>query len=238
MYYIAFALDYDGTIAHGGRVDDATLRALRRAKETGRKLILVTGRLLPDLEAAFPALDVFNCVVAENGGLLYTPANRRKRLLAPEAEEAFVARLKQAKVEPLSVGDCIVSTWHPNESVVLETIRDLGLELQITFNKGAVMVLPSGVNKESGLAAACKELEISPLNVIGVGDAENDEAFLRSCGFAVAVANALPAVKKHADHVTEAPGGAGVAELVERIISSGEVLPSQVLARPSSGRGP
>jgi hydroxymethylpyrimidine pyrophosphatase-like HAD family hydrolase len=115
-----------------------------------------------------------------------------------------------------------VSTWHPNESVVLETIRALGLELQITFNKGAVMVLPSGVNKGSGLAAALKELAISPLNVIGVGDAENDGIFLRACGMAVAVANAIPAVKKDAEYVTGAARGAGVTELIERIISSGE----------------
>ena len=66
---------------------------------------------------------------------------------------------------------------------MLETIRDLGLEFQITFNKGAVMVLPAGVNKASGLAAAIGELGLSPLKVVGVGDAENDHAF---SAFAVA----------------------------------------------------
>ena len=58
------------------------------------------------------------------------------------------------------------------------TIRDLGLELQVIFNKGAVMVLPSGVNKAIGLAAALRDLGLSPHNVVGVGDAENDHAFL------------------------------------------------------------
>ena len=46
------------------------------------------------------------------------------------------------------------------------------------FNKGAVMILPSGVNKATGLAAALEELGLSPHNVVGVGDAENDHAFL------------------------------------------------------------
>jgi hydroxymethylpyrimidine pyrophosphatase-like HAD family hydrolase len=66
----------------------------------------------------------------------------------------------------------------PHEQVVLETIRSLGLEHQVIFNKGAVMVLPPGVNKATGLVAALHALGISPRNVVGVGDAENDHAFL------------------------------------------------------------
>ena len=38
--------------------------------------------------------------------------------------------------------------------VVLATIRDLGLELHVIFNRDAVMVLPSGINKGTGLRAA------------------------------------------------------------------------------------
>ena len=92
-----------------------------------------------------------------------------------------------------------MATWSPYETVVLETIRDMGLELQVIFNKGAVMVLPSGVNKGTGLAAALEELELSAHNVVGVGDAENDHAFLKVCECSVAVANALPALKERAD---------------------------------------
>jgi hydroxymethylpyrimidine pyrophosphatase-like HAD family hydrolase len=61
-------------------------------------------------------------------------------------------------------------------------IRELGLELQIIFNKGAVMVLPAGVSKASGLEAALALLELLPHDVAGIGDAENDHAFLRLCG--------------------------------------------------------
>ena len=78
---------------------------------------------------------------------------------------------------------------------MLEAIHELGLEWQIIFNKGAVMVLPPGVNKASGLAAALEALQLSPVNVVGIGDAENDHAFLSLCGCSVAVANALDAVK-------------------------------------------
>ena len=215
QYFKALATDYDGTIAHDGIVDAETLTALKRLKHAGRKLVLVTGRELPDLERVCPELDIFERVVAENGALLYTPATKDQRPLGPPPPEAFVARLRALDVQPLSVGSVIVATWEPNETVVLDTIRDLGLDLQIIFNKGAVMVLPNGINKASGLAAALEDLGLSPHNVVAVGDAENDLAFMRTCGCAVAVGNALPAVKDAADLVTEAVRGAGVAEMID-----------------------
>ena len=51
-----------------------------------------------------------------------------------------------------------------------------------------------------------------------MGDAENDHALLQLCGVGAAVANALPALKDHADLVLTATHGAGVTELIERII--------------------
>ena len=111
----------------------------------------------------------------------------------------------------------IVATWEPHEAKPSsKTIHDLGLELQVIFNKGAVMVLPSGVNKATGLAAALAELGLSPHNAVGVGDAENDHAFLRVCECSAAVANALPAVKDTADIVMKGDHGAGVAELIDQ----------------------
>lgn len=71
MFFIALATDYDGTIAHDGKVEDKTIAALRRVKDSGRKLILVTGRELPDLKQVFPQVELFDKVVAENGALLW-----------------------------------------------------------------------------------------------------------------------------------------------------------------------
>ena len=165
----------------------------------------------------FPEISLFDRVVAENGALLYDPKADVERALSPRPPEIFIERLRERNVSPLSVGQSIVATWHPNETKVLEVIQELGLELQIIFNKGAVMVLPTGMNKAAGLAAALRELELSPHNVIGVGDAENDHAFLRACGGSAAVANALPMVKETADICLGNDHGAGVIELVDRI---------------------
>ncbi len=154
MHYVALATDYDGTIAHDGEVDEPTLAALERLRGASRRLVLVTGRDLDDLIRCMPRLDLFDIVVAENGAVLYWPATRQERTLAAPPPPEFIDRLREASVSPLSVGRVIVASWEPNEGKVLAVIRDMGLELQIIFNKGAVMVLPAGVNKESGLRAA------------------------------------------------------------------------------------
>src|SRR5690606_16454890 len=66
---------------------------------------------------------------------------------------------------------------------------------------------------------ALAELQLSPHNAVAVGDAENDHALLHLCECAVAVANALPALKARADIVTAGDHGAGVVELIEEILA-------------------
>ena len=219
MKYRALACDYDGTLAHDGVVTPSTAAAVERLRGSGRHLFMVTGRELPQLKQVCPILDRFEWVVAENGALLYQPASDRTRLLCEVACQPLVESLRQLKINPLSVGQAIIATVEPNQIVVLEEIKRLGLELQIIFNKGSVMVLPSGVNKATGLAALLKEAGLSADEVIGVGDAENDHAFLECCGLGVAVANALPMLKERADFVTKGARGDGVAELIDLILA-------------------
>jgi len=218
MRYVALATDYDGTLATNGRVDARTLEALDRAAAAGRKLVLVTGRELDDLARVFDRLDRFDQVVAENGALLYRPSTSSRRPLAPAPSREFVAELRRRGVTPLSQGHAIVSTWEPHETTVLEVIRDLGLELQVIFNKGAVMVLPPGINKASGLRAALAELSLSPHNVVAIGDAENDHALLEMAELSVAVANAIPLLREAADVTTAGDRGAGVVEVIDALL--------------------
>ncbi len=221
VHFKALATDYDGTLAEDGTVSASTFAALRRAKEAGRRLVLVTGRELDDLMRVFPQVDIFDVVVAENGALLYTPNPvPQERPLATPPPAAFAKLLVERGVAPISCGRIIVATWEPHQHVVLETIRDLGLELEVIFNKGAVMVLPSGVNKASGLRVALEDLGLQTSEVVGVGDAENDHSLLEACGLGVAVANAVPALKDHADLVMSQPRGRGVTALIDEMLAT------------------
>jgi hydroxymethylpyrimidine pyrophosphatase-like HAD family hydrolase len=219
MRYHLLATDYDATLATEGKVAPATVAALEDVLATGRKLVLVTGRELEDLLNVHPDLSIFERVVAENGALLYRPATKERRRLADPPPAALLAALRQRGVTPLSSGEVIVATHEPHETAVLETIRELGLELQVIFNKGAVMILPAGVNKATGLTAALKELKISPHNVVGVGDAENDHSFLKLCERSAAVGGALPAIRDAADLVLRGDAGEGVCELAAELVA-------------------
>jgi hypothetical protein len=107
-----------------------------------------------------------------------------------------------------------------NRRIVLDVIRDLGLEHSLVFNKGALMVLPPGINKGTGLAAALDELRLSARNVVAVGDGENDHALIEGCECSVAVANAVDTLIQRADLVTREANGAGVAQLAEHVLSN------------------
>ncbi len=152
--------------------------------------------------------------------MLYWPATKAERTLAVPPPAEFAGQLRQAGVSPPAAGRVIVASWEPNEAQVLAAIREMGLELQIIFNKRAVIVLPAGVNKQSGLRAALAELEVSPRNVVAFGDAENDFAFLNLCGMPVAVANALPRLKDVAALVAQGKRGEDMAKLVDRWLAS------------------
>ncbi|WP_435021630.1 HAD family hydrolase [Tundrisphaera sp. TA3] len=215
----ALATDYDGTLADRGVIDATTWFALGRWRASGRAVVLVTGRELPELLAICPEIAGFDRVVAENGAVLYRPGDGSERRLAPPPPDGFVSTLRARGVGPISVGRAIVATWQPHAEAVEAVIREQGLDLAVTLNKRAVMVLPSGVDKASGLAVALAELGLTPGEAAGVGDAENDLAFLRICGRSVAVANALPEVKSRVDVVTQGERGAGVAEWIDAVLS-------------------
>jgi hydroxymethylpyrimidine pyrophosphatase-like HAD family hydrolase len=80
------------------------------------------------------------------------------------------------------------------------------------------MIVPPGVNKANGLAAALKEFQIEPCDVVGIGDAENDSPLLSLCGLGVAVSNAVPKLKQKSDFITRARYGEGITELIDRLL--------------------
>ncbi|HET6573311.1 MAG TPA: HAD-IIB family hydrolase [Fimbriiglobus sp.] len=218
MRYLVLVSDYDGTIAIDGKMVDAAVTSIERLRTSGRRAILVTGRRLADLLPVLPHVHLFDYIVAENGAVVYEPRSRRETLLADPPPPEFIQRLKVLGV-PFDVGRVVVATWLPHHNAVLQAIQETGLELHVIFNRAAVMVLPTGVNKATGMEHALRKLGLSPHEAVGVGDAENDHSFLNRCECAVAVANAAPSIRKLAAFVTAGEAGHGVAELIDELIA-------------------
>jgi len=220
MRYLALVADYDGTVASHDVLSHAAALALERLRISGRRAVLVTGRRVEDLLRVCPRLQLFDLVVAENGAVLYDPRTQQCSSLAPSPPPGLVQCLRQRGVQPLEVGKVVVATVDAHQAAVFEVIRELGLELQVVFNRTAVMVLPAGINKATGLEVALTRLGLSRHEVVGIGDAENDHSFLARCECAVAVANAVPSLRDRVAFVTAAANGEGVAELVDELIAT------------------
>lgn len=217
-YYRVAAFDYDSTLAADGRIAERTADALQRLRAGGYRLVVVTGRLLDDFLSVCDRLELFDRAVVENGGVLYRPASGTAQPLGDRVPPALVEALGALGVEPLGVGRVVVSTTEQHEAATRQALDRLGLQRQAIRNKGALMLLPPGVDKGSGLLAALGEMGTTAAETVGVGDAENDVDFLQRCGRSVAVGNALPAVKACCDMVTRGDNGAGVVELVHVLV--------------------
>lgn len=237
MRYTALASDYDGTIAEHGRVHPATLAALQRFRDAGGELILVTGREVVDLQNIFPSLAVFHWILAENGAVLYELATDTETLLAQAPSPEFLDLLRLKGVSPLYVGRVIIASFDDQLPAINEAIEEMGVAVEVIPNKGAAMILPVGCDKASGLRAFFSKTARSQETTVGVGDAENDLPLLEACGLGVALENALDSLKEKADWVMSQPAGAGVAELIERLLALEDVAKEPVQHASQNDRG-
>ncbi len=218
-FFRAVAVDFDGTLTTGGRPEPDTLAALDEARAAGRRVVIVTGRILEELLAVFPdAGEHADAVVAENGAVL-DRGGRRRRLAEPVPDE--LAAALDARGVAFRRGEVLLACDGPDEAAVLGEVRRLGLECQLVRNRGELMVLPAGVSKGTGLAAGLSDLGISPHSAVAIGDAENDHSLLAAAELGVAVGNAVSALKADADIVLAEPCGRGVASFLRGPVAGG-----------------
>ena len=219
MRFRVLACDFDGTIATDGVVAPETLATLERVRATGRRLLLVTGRTGPQLEAVFARWSLFHRVVLENGAVLVDPASGIERLLCSPVSGRLVAELRRREVEPLAVGRAVCAAAVRHLDTIRGAVRDLDLPLHVVVNRGGAVVLPLGVSKGSGTRVALQALGERVEACVAIGGAENDLPMLAAVGCGVAVANALDEVKAAADLVTSKPNGSGTVELAGNLVA-------------------
>ncbi len=226
----AVAIDYDGTLTLGRRPSRDVLDALAEARSDtpdrfGLRALLVTGRILGELWDDFPdAAEHFDAIVAENGAVLFHDGLAHS-LTAPVSlrlDEALVAQGISFRR-----GRVLLACRGEHDLAITRLVRQLGLDLQLVRNRSELMVLPAGITKGTGVAEAADRLNLSPHNIVGVGDAENDHSLLAACEIGVAVANAVDSLKQGADVVLERPADLGVLDLLR-----GPVLRDELRVEP------
>jgi hydroxymethylpyrimidine pyrophosphatase-like HAD family hydrolase/CheY-like chemotaxis protein len=232
--------DLDGTLSDSGEVDREAWEMLRMAKIAGLSIVLVTGRPLDSFAAEGPYAEVCEAIVVEDGAVVYFPRRDLVTLPFGRLAPAVLQRLEALDV-PLERGRANVATRVPHDEAVLEALREVGGGAVVEYNRGAVMVLPPGAAKGTGLRHALHELGYSARNVVACGDAENDRSLFQMVELGAAVANALPDTRALADVVVPEAHGAGARSLIAELIKPCPGLPaafqSPPLAGPSSEQG-
>lgn len=216
----AVAFDYDGTLAEHGRMSAPVEAALQSLRSAGFRLILVSGRRLENIRRICPALDLFDVAILENGAVSFCPATGTEQLIAPPVDDRFLAALaRELPDAPLFVGRSMVATASENAGCVEVVIALGGHDLHIVGCGKRILVLPAGIDKNSGLSHALASLGLRRNEVVAVGDEENDIELFRGCALTVAVGSAAAKLKAAADLVV--PGGQeqGVRYLVDMLLS-------------------
>ncbi|BBX61240.1 phosphoglycolate phosphatase [Mycobacterium saskatchewanense] len=206
------AVDLDGTLTSRDRLSHEALDAISDARRKGLTVVLVTGRIEAELQADFPGIaDYFDAVVLENGSVMVIRGCAR--VLAEPVDGALDDALLERRL-PFRRGEALVAIDGEHATIVVDLIGELGLDCQIIRNRDALMVLPAGVTKGTGLRAVLSEVNLSPHNALAVGDAENDLSMFGVAEVGVAVSDAVPSVLRHADLVLDDADGTGLAGLL------------------------
>ena len=221
------ALDFDGTIAVNDTIDVDVAAAIHEARSAGLLVVLVTGRILSDLEARFCGAPPFDAIVAENGAVLKLPDLPSSMTLTQEPDPRFLAEVRRRGIRHVS-GQCVVEAGADAAPQIVEIIHSLGLPLGITFNLGRLMVLPHGVSKASGLQEALWRLRASVHNAVAIGNAENDHQLLEACEIGAAVAWGSEALRRSADEIVPGDGPGAVARYIRDIVSLRRIPPDRM----------
>ena len=218
-WFRAIALDYDGTLTANGVPEPYVLERLAQWRSAGGRVLLVTGRILSELLVVFPDVgDHVDLVVAENGAVLWD--GKRSRQLSRPVEASLSEALHAGGI-PCRRGAVILASHGAYLPAIEAAIHHLGLDVQLVANRDELMVLPAGISKGTGGRAGLRALGMSPHSAVAIGDGENDQSLLSSCELGVAVANAVPSLRRVADIITDAPDARGVVELLDGPFMSG-----------------
>jgi hydroxymethylpyrimidine pyrophosphatase-like HAD family hydrolase len=227
VFFKALACDYDGTLASEDRIGPAVREALERARKAGLRLLLVTGRTFFELTRVCDCLELFNAVVAENGAVLYYPGSAMIRDQGPPVPGRLLAELDRRGIY-YQVGRVIVGTAREDEGALKEALAAAGVTRDLIYNRAALMLLPAGVSKGSGVQQALRVLGLSPHDVLALGDAENDLPLFDACGFSGCPGDSLPAVRERVDWVFPGVHGDGIAAAITE-----QILPDRLAVEHS-----
>ncbi|MBD3309608.1 glycosyltransferase [Candidatus Woesearchaeota archaeon] len=218
----AIITDMDRTIVdpapkHVFDPGDYDIELLEEFKKIDCTKILATGRVIRYVKRLCTEFDVWDCVIAENGAVIYFPKTRKTITTNTSYMKKAKKIIRDMDLPGASIGKIIASVPVKYEQKVKEKLQDLADHLSFFRNVDELMVLPHGTDKGMGVRLALKHLNIDIDKTFVIGDAENDMEMFLNPGFKVAVANADRSIKKLSNYITKGPSTKGVREIIRKI---------------------
>lgn len=239
------AADVDGTVTTGGRIAPSTLAMFERLRDSGRQVVLVTGRSAGWGAALARYLPGVSGVVAENGAVLIPAGDGETEPVildegiaggtAPGAsvmDECLAAVLAQyPAARPGSDNYCRISdrTVEVGEGIDFTDVGRIAARfgLRHTFSTVHHHLSRSSLNKQTGLLLAlqhiCPDTDAAT-QVATIGDSANDAllfepgAFAATFGVRAVLRAASESGFQVPAYVSLADGGAGFDEIGELLV--------------------
>jgi phosphoglycolate phosphatase len=217
----ALALDVDGTITdQKRRLCPGALEAIRKVEDRGVPVIIVTGNILCSTKTISILLGTTGGLVAENGGVIEYGGKISVLGDLQKCERAYLHLRETYDVKKVEYSSARVSEIALERTLPVEMVKETlkNWDVEVYDTRFALHLTDPAVNKGLSLSKVAKNMGIKPLEIMGIGDSENDLEFLEAVGWKVAVANSDPELKMKADYVTKKPYGDGVEEAIGRFL--------------------
>lgn len=211
-------IDIDGTLSDSSRrIGLDAIDALREVNDSGVVVMLASGNVLPIVYSLAVYAGFDGPMIAENGGIVCH--KQRVWTLADPGEplRAYEHLSRHMKVERLFTDRWRETEVGVKQEVSLEEVRQLleGFEVDVQSTGWAIHIMQRGMDKFVGVIKACDIVGLSVGEVAAIGDSENDERMLTSCGWGVAVGNSPVGTRDAASYATKRESAEGVVDALE-----------------------
>ncbi len=222
-FFRAIIADFDRTLIEKPAKavfdkNDIDIELFQQLKKTGLKLLLATGRPLEyviEMDRQIPG--IWNCIIAENGAILYFPLSKRTFTITTETMQECRKRMAELDLPETTYGRVMIGAPIRFEKIIQNHLADIWDKLEITQNVDNLIICPLLVGKGYGVRIGLQYLGIDPERTIIFGDAQNDLDMFLNPGYKIAVQNADEKLKRLANHVTKEPANRGIREVLHQI---------------------
>lgn len=217
--------DIDGTITDfRRRIHTGAIESIRTLVDAGIRVVLASGNTACFMDAISKMVGTGGVYIGENGGIIRTGWDSGISVLsdgtAPRLalwDLVSACRERGIEIEHYSLPYRFVDVAIAR-TVPVELVREIVGEhpVEVIDTGFAIHIHPPGVNKGTAFAKLAATMGMETTEFLAVGDGENDLEMLALAGKGVAVGNAHPRLKMHADEVTEKEYGEGFLEALDR----------------------